>query len=450
MAIFKEPATLVAADLSEQFESIPRGPWPRSPNSAAVVPFIHQAHAAPAGFLIAGLNPYRPFDVAYRGFLELLAGQIAAALASCAGLRGGAKRAEALAEIDRAKTAFFSNISHEFRTPLTLMLSPLEDLVRDLRRGDAGRARRRTGVIATAMGVRLLKLVNTLARFFPHRGGPGRRRPIEPVDLALLHGGPCEHFPFGDGESGPSDFIVDCPPLPEPVYVDRDMWEKIVLNLISNAFKFTLDGEIRSAPGDGGWPSHGMTGARQRGSAFRIRCTAAPVRAISSRAEAPRPHPRRHRHRPRPGPRTCATARRRVDAQSDLGRGQHLTVSHPTGIAHLPPERFKPAASLTPLASTPSAYVEEALALAAGSSEIRNRSLLLATECPATSTGAGDRPPSSSPTITPTCATISLVSSRHDIGSIAVADGQAALEAARAGQARSRPDRCHDAAPGRL
>jgi len=39
--------------------------------------------------------------------------------------------------------------------------------------------------------------------------------------------------------------VVDCPPLPDPVYVDREMWEKIVLNLLSNAFKHTFEGSIQ-------------------------------------------------------------------------------------------------------------------------------------------------------------------------------------------------------------
>ena len=38
--------------------------------------------------------------------------------------------------------------------------------------------------------------------------------------------------------------VIDCPPLSEKIYVDREMWEKIVFNLMSNAFKFTLEGEI--------------------------------------------------------------------------------------------------------------------------------------------------------------------------------------------------------------
>ncbi|MFN6525894.1 ATP-binding protein [Nostoc sp. ChiSLP03a] len=148
---------------------------------------------------------------------------------------------EALSELDRAKTVFFSNISHEFRTPLTLMLSPLEDLLLDTQTPLVPQQRDRLELVQRN-GLRLLKLVNTLLDFSRLEAGR-MQAAYQPIDLAAFTTELASMFGSLMEQAG-LEFAIDCPTLPEAIYIDRQMWEKIVFNLLSNAFKFTLTGTI--------------------------------------------------------------------------------------------------------------------------------------------------------------------------------------------------------------
>jgi signal transduction histidine kinase len=179
-------------------------------------------------------------DDAYLSFIELAATQISTAIANARAYEEERKRAEALAEIDRAKIAFFSNVSHEFRTPLTLMIGPLQDILDEPFLPQDAHERLS---LAHRNSLRLLKLVNTLLDF--SRIEADRIEAVyEPVDLPALTAELASNFRSAIERAGLT-FTVDCDPVSESVYVDREMWEKIVLNLLSNAFKFTLSGGIK-------------------------------------------------------------------------------------------------------------------------------------------------------------------------------------------------------------
>src|SRR5262245_50921319 len=89
---------VIIDDLTARFAAIPTGPWDKPARQAAILPIAQQAQDRPAGFLIAGINPYRTFDTAYSGFVNLLAGQVAAALAGARAYEAERKRAAALDE----------------------------------------------------------------------------------------------------------------------------------------------------------------------------------------------------------------------------------------------------------------------------------------------------------------------------------------------------------------
>jgi signal transduction histidine kinase/DNA-binding response OmpR family regulator len=215
--------------------------WQEPPAQGLIVPIMVSEGGRPVGYFVAGLNPHRAFGEDYQGFIKLLTGQLAAAMARADEFESAKARAEALAEIDRAKTAFFSNISHEFRTPLTLMLGPLESIL------DDGVDRLSPDAlslleVAHRNAQRLLRLVNALLDFSRIEAGRTEAN-YRPTQLFALTAELASSFRSACERAGLS-LIIEGEEPSDPVYVDQEMWEKIVLNLMSNAFKFTLEGGI--------------------------------------------------------------------------------------------------------------------------------------------------------------------------------------------------------------
>lgn len=352
-ALSRAEVTSVALE-GDPFTGLPTGDWDEPPTQALVVPLLQQGDT-PYGFLVAALNRYRALDDGYRGFIELVAGHLANGVASARSYQTQQRRAEELAELDRAKTTFFSNISHEFRTPLTLIMGPVEELRARLEQSDA-HVRDELDIIYRN-GLRLGKLVNTLLDF--SRIEAGRMQACyEPVDLAVITGELASVFRSAMDKAG-LDFRVDCAQLGRPVYIDRGMWEKVILNLISNALKFTFEGSIRVTVGEEG------------GDAV---VTVADTGIGVPRAELPRLFERFHRienarSRSNEGSGIGLALVRElvglhggvITADSTEGEGTRFTIRLPFGAAHLPSESVVPEATRGVVPSTADPYLQEAM-----------------------------------------------------------------------------------------
>jgi len=240
----------VLEGLQESIGRLPAGAWEVSPDKAIIQPIYRAGEKEPYGFLVTGVNPYRLPDEKYNGFISLIGDQVATSFADIHVLEVERRRAEALAEIDRAKTTFFSNISHEFRTPLTLLLSPLEDMLNEARPGETGydvsesaeAGRRYRLGVAYRNALRMQKLVNTLLEFSRIEAGRLEGQ-FRRVDIAALTMDLASSFRSAIEKAG-MELHVGARAIRDEVYVDIELWERIILNLLSNAFKYSQQGTI--------------------------------------------------------------------------------------------------------------------------------------------------------------------------------------------------------------
>ncbi len=144
------------------------------------------------------------------------------------------QQAEQLIAVDRAKTEFFQNISHEFRTPLTLMLGPLETAVSQ-KLGLSGEQ----SAIALRSSRRLLRLVNQLLDL--QRLDAGQMQTLfQSCDLADFIHQIVETFRAYCEKKG-IGLVANLEPIAS-VYLDAEKFDKVVYNLLSNAMKFTPHG----------------------------------------------------------------------------------------------------------------------------------------------------------------------------------------------------------------
>jgi signal transduction histidine kinase len=351
----------------ENLQSLSCGPYDESPRIALALPIVPPGCEAPVAVLVAGTSARQPLTEAYRTFYHSLADSIAVSMASAGAYEEERRRAEHLAELDRMKTEFFSNVSHEFRTPITLLVGPLGDELAEVVQPLPG-ARRERLETAHRNALRLLNLVNLLLDFARIESGRMLAN-YRPTDLGIVTSELVSMFRSAIERAGLT-LTLEIEPLPEQVYVDRDMWEKIVLNLMSNAFKHTFHGDI----------------------AVSLRCLTETVELeVADTGIGIAEDDMRHlferfqrvagaRSRSKEGTGIGLALVRELTrlhggevlATSQLGRGAVFTVSLPRGKSHLPQANVGSEAAGLPGGAGVAACVQEALLWAAPSGAIES------------------------------------------------------------------------------
>lgn len=350
---FTDKKFQVFAQLTKKLGPMPKGAWEITPEKAIILPVAQPGAKEPFGVLVVGLNPYRLLDEKYSGFFSLVADQMVTNFTNVHALEEERKRVEALAEIDRAKTIFFSNISHEFRTPLTLLLGPIEDILNDPEALPSNKARVE---LAYRNALRMQKLVNTLLEFSRLEAGRVEGH-FSRIDICTFTQDLASTFRSAIEKAG-MELRFNCGNIQSEVYVDAEMWEKIVLNLLSNAFKYTKEGSIE------------VKVQEERG---QIKLSVSDTGIGIPEDQLAKVFERFHRVENTGGRSQEGTGiglamvkelvrlhQGSIDVVSQPGKGTTFTVSIPAGRGHLPTEKLVQAAPAA-VSMQSIAFVQEAL-----------------------------------------------------------------------------------------
>ncbi len=250
---------VLRSDNHDHLESDLRWTAPGHPAPAAVddegrtvhvVPVVEPGAVEPTAHLLLTENPRQPWDPTLQGYAEVCASHVAMALSGIRHLEEERRRTEVLTELDIAKSDFFANVSHELRTPLTLIAGPVQDALADS--GLDPEQRRRFELIRRNTD-RLAGLVDRILDLTRVEAGAVEPHWVE-ADIEELVAGIAANFRPAIEHAG-LEFEVVCDELDHEAYVDLDMFERIVLNLLANALKFTAQGTIslRLTGGEGGY-----------------------------------------------------------------------------------------------------------------------------------------------------------------------------------------------------
>jgi chemotaxis response regulator CheB/signal transduction histidine kinase len=240
-AVLRKGEPVLVGDIVARFRSLRCEPWGDTPPSALIAPIVRAPGEPPLGAVVLGVSPRRELDATYRDFLDLVVVQVALSIVNARSRQASRNKSEQFAALDQVKIEFLDSFSRQLGEPLHLLRAPLDALLTG-EIGEISPAQRQAVALAQRHALRLLDLVDTLHDFAKIQA-QRLHASFEILDLASYTRELCAMFREAAGRAG-LRFLVDCPPLPTPLPIDREIWEKIVVNLLSSALRATRSGEI--------------------------------------------------------------------------------------------------------------------------------------------------------------------------------------------------------------